>query len=161
MSACFMASGNSATSMSEFICLKTEDSRQVQVENRLHGSSPSAGPGRTEGRQADNSRTGARDDDACSGKNSPKTSQKISRKSLVSKTSETRPYPKGQGKVRRLQANARERKRMHGLKEAFDVLREHLPAWGDDRQMSKYDTLLMAQTYIVRLQQILTDQSTH
>ncbi|OWA51018.1 hypothetical protein BV898_15520 [Hypsibius exemplaris] len=65
---------------------------------------------------------------------------------------------KEQGKVRRLQANARERKRMHGLKEAFDLLRERLPAWANDRQMSKYDTLLMAQTYIVKLQEILADQ---
>jgi hypothetical protein len=75
-----------------------------------------------------------------------------------SRKSDHRSSLNGGTKVRRLQANARERKRMHGLKEAFDHLREHLPAWANDRKMSKYDTLLMAQTYIVRLQTILSGQ---
>ncbi|XP_062540146.1 protein atonal-like [Armigeres subalbatus] len=56
---------------------------------------------------------------------------------------------------RRLAANARERKRMRGLNEAFDRLRQHLPAGGDDRQLSKHETLQMAQTYITALCELL------
>lgn len=56
---------------------------------------------------------------------------------------------------RRLAANARERKRMNGLNEAFNRLREHLPAGGDDRQLSKHETLQMAQTYITALCDLL------
>ncbi|XP_065072956.1 protein atonal-like [Ochlerotatus camptorhynchus] len=56
---------------------------------------------------------------------------------------------------RRLAANARERKRMNGLNEAFNRLRQHLPAGGDDRQLSKHETLQMAQTYITALCDLL------
>ncbi|KAE8749492.1 atonal-like [Frankliniella occidentalis] len=51
-------------------------------------------------------------------------------------------------KRRRLAANARERRRMLNLNTAFDRLRTHLPGLGADRQLSKYETLQMAQTYI-------------
>lgn len=56
---------------------------------------------------------------------------------------------------RRLAANARERKRMRGLNEAFDRLRQHLPSLGEDRQLSKHETLQMAQTYITALCDLL------
>ncbi|XP_058448890.1 basic helix-loop-helix transcription factor amos-like [Malaya genurostris] len=56
---------------------------------------------------------------------------------------------------RRLAANARERKRMRGLNEAFDRLREHLPSLGNDRQFSKHETLQMAQNYIMALCDLL------
>ncbi|XP_055547753.1 basic helix-loop-helix transcription factor amos-like [Wyeomyia smithii] len=56
---------------------------------------------------------------------------------------------------RRLAANARERKRMRGLNEAFDRLREHLPSLGNDRQFSKHETLQMAQNYITALCELL------
>ncbi|XP_058811365.1 protein atonal-like [Topomyia yanbarensis] len=56
---------------------------------------------------------------------------------------------------RRLAANARERKRMRGLNEAFDRLREHLPSLGNDRQFSKHETLQMAQNYITALCDLL------
>lgn len=56
---------------------------------------------------------------------------------------------------RRLAANARERKRMNGLNEAFNRLRQYLPAGGDDRQLSKHETLQMAQTYITALCDLL------
>ncbi|KAL8591917.1 hypothetical protein ACOMHN_039970 [Nucella lapillus] len=58
-------------------------------------------------------------------------------------------------KKRRLAANARERKRMTSLNTAFDKLRAVVPSLGDDRQLSKYDTLQMAQTYINALTEIL------
>ncbi len=56
---------------------------------------------------------------------------------------------------RRRAANARERKRMNGLNDAFDRLREHIPDLGNDRKLSKYETLQMAQTYIGALRELL------
>lgn len=58
-------------------------------------------------------------------------------------------------KRRRLAANARERRRMSGLNEAFDRLREVVPAAADERKLSKFETLQMAQTYIVTLHELL------
>ncbi|XP_052863395.1 protein atonal-like [Anopheles cruzii] len=58
-------------------------------------------------------------------------------------------------KTRRLAANARERKRMKGLNEAFDRLRQYLPSLSNDRQFSKHETLQMAQTYISALAELL------
>lgn len=70
---------------------------------------------------------------------------------------------RGRGKVvsplvmrrRRLAANARERRRMQNLNKAFDRLRTYLPSLGSDRQLSKYETLQMAQTYITALYELL------
>lgn len=56
---------------------------------------------------------------------------------------------------KRLAANARERRRMNGLNEAFDRLRGVVPAADDDRKLSKYETLQMARTYIVALHEML------
>ncbi|XP_027226116.2 pancreas transcription factor 1 subunit alpha [Penaeus vannamei] len=56
---------------------------------------------------------------------------------------------------RRIQANARERRRMNGLNNAFERLREVVPALGNDRKLSKFETLQMAQTYIVALSELL------
>lgn len=58
-------------------------------------------------------------------------------------------------KKRRLQANARERRRMNGLNDAFERLREVVPALGNDRKLSKFETLQMAQTYITALAELL------
>ncbi|XP_036344157.1 twist-related protein 1-like [Rhagoletis pomonella] len=58
-------------------------------------------------------------------------------------------------KRRRQAANARERKRMNGLNEAFDRLREVVPAPTIDQKLSKYETLQMAQTYIAALCEML------
>ncbi|XP_042889129.1 protein atonal homolog 1-like [Penaeus japonicus] len=57
----------------------------------------------------------------------------------------------GVRKKRRLAANARERRRMDNLNQAFDRLRSVLPQLCDDRKLSKYDTLQMAHTYITTL----------
>ncbi|KAH8401305.1 hypothetical protein KR009_004456 [Drosophila setifemur] len=54
-------------------------------------------------------------------------------------------------KRRRQAANARERKRMNGLNEAFDRLREVVPAPSIDQKLSKFETLQMAQSYILAL----------
>ncbi|XP_040178378.1 protein atonal homolog 7 [Rana temporaria] len=58
---------------------------------------------------------------------------------------------------RRLAANARERRRMQGLNTAFDSLRKVVPQWGEDKQLSKYETLQMALSYIMALNRILTE----
>ncbi|XP_012689652.2 protein atonal homolog 7 [Clupea harengus] len=62
---------------------------------------------------------------------------------------------------RRMAANARERKRMEGLNTAFDGLRKVVPQWGEDKKLSKYETLQMALSYIMALNRILTDNSRH
>uniref|UniRef100_A0A3Q2QG52 Atonal bHLH transcription factor 7 n=1 Tax=Fundulus heteroclitus TaxID=8078 RepID=A0A3Q2QG52_FUNHE len=62
---------------------------------------------------------------------------------------------------RRMAANARERKRMQGLNTAFDRLRKVVPQWGQDKKLSKYETLQMALSYIVALNRILTDPRRH
>ncbi|XP_063290233.1 transcription factor ATOH7 [Pelobates fuscus] len=58
---------------------------------------------------------------------------------------------------RRLAANARERRRMQGLNTAFDSLRKVVPQWGEDKKLSKYETLQMALSYIMALDRILTE----
>lgn len=56
---------------------------------------------------------------------------------------------------RRLAANARERKRMENLNEAFDRLRQYLPQLSNDQKLSKHETLQMAQSYISELNHLL------
>lgn len=56
---------------------------------------------------------------------------------------------------RRLAANARERRRMNSLNSAFDRLRDVVPSLGNDRKLSKFETLQMAQTYISALYELL------
>ena len=58
-------------------------------------------------------------------------------------------------KKRRLAANARERRRMNSLNDAFERLREVVPQLGSDRKLSKFETLQMAQTYIGALAELL------
>ncbi|XP_039180616.1 protein atonal homolog 7 [Crotalus tigris] len=58
---------------------------------------------------------------------------------------------------RRLAANARERRRMQGLNTAFDHLRKVVPQWGQDKKLSKYETLQMALSYIMALTRILAE----
>ncbi|CAK9807254.1 Basic helix-loop-helix transcription factor amos [Anthophora plagiata] len=58
-------------------------------------------------------------------------------------------------KRRRLAANARERRRMNGLNDAFDKLREVVPSLEADHKLSKFETLQMAQTYIAALRDLL------
>ncbi|XP_064214607.1 helix-loop-helix protein ngn-1 [Tribolium castaneum] len=58
-------------------------------------------------------------------------------------------------KRRRLAANARERRRMNGLNEAFDRLRQVIPSLDADHKLSKFETLQMAQTYIAALRELL------
>lgn len=58
-------------------------------------------------------------------------------------------------KQRRIAANARERRRMHGLNHAFDELRSVIPSLDNEKKLSKYETLQMAQIYINALSDLL------
>uniref|UniRef100_A0A0N5APG9 BHLH domain-containing protein n=1 Tax=Syphacia muris TaxID=451379 RepID=A0A0N5APG9_9BILA len=58
-------------------------------------------------------------------------------------------------RMRRQAANARERKRMNCLNEAFDQLRTVLPEMNSGKRLSKFETLQMAQHYIDCLAQML------
>ncbi|CAG7820498.1 unnamed protein product [Allacma fusca] len=58
-------------------------------------------------------------------------------------------------KKRRLAANARERQRMNTLNGAFERLRSVLPSMSSNRQLSKYECLQMAQTYINALNELI------
>ena len=61
---------------------------------------------------------------------------------------------------RRKDANKRERKRMNGLNEAFEKLREHIPGGKKqhNKKLSKMETLQMANMYIRTLVNILEQQ---
>ncbi|XP_026214148.1 twist-related protein-like [Anabas testudineus] len=61
----------------------------------------------------------------------------------------------GHQRHRRVAANARERRRMHGLNKAFDELRSVIPSLENEKKLSKYDTLQMAQIYITELSELL------
>ncbi|XP_050052832.1 uncharacterized protein [Dermacentor andersoni] len=74
------------------------------------------------------------------------------------KPSDKAPPPPVVLKKRRLAANARERRRMHSLNVAFDRLREVVPSLGNDRKLSKFETLQMAQSYINALSELLLRQ---
>lgn len=51
-------------------------------------------------------------------------------------------------RMRRVKANARERNRMHGLNEALDELRKHVPCQTKTQKLSKIETLRLARNYI-------------
>ena len=65
-------------------------------------------------------------------------------------------------KKRRKDANARERKRMNGLNEAFERLRDAVPGMEEkgekNKKLSKMDTLQMANLYIRHLASLLNSQ---
>ena len=57
---------------------------------------------------------------------------------------------------RRRAANARERKRVNKITDAFERLRDHVPNLIKDRKLSKFETLQMAMAYIGALDKSLT-----
>ncbi|XP_072323464.1 neurogenic differentiation factor 6-A [Scyliorhinus torazame] len=58
-------------------------------------------------------------------------------------------------KMRRTEANSRERKRMHGLNNALDNLRKVVPCYSKTQKLSKIETLRLAKNYIWALSEIL------
>ena len=93
----------------------------------------------------------------------PQVKRRRGRASATAKNSAKVPRKRSSSKVptvdtmkkRRLAANARERRRMNSLNDAFEKLREVVPALGSDRKLSKFETLQMAQTYINALHELL------
>ena len=67
-------------------------------------------------------------------------------------------------KVRREEANKRERTRMHTVNSAFDHLRQLVPTYPSNRKLSKIETLRLACSYIQDLTKLVNDnniQSVH
>ncbi|KAL4222032.1 Neurogenic differentiation factor [Mactra antiquata] len=58
-------------------------------------------------------------------------------------------------RMRRVKANTRERNRMHGLNDALDILRKHVPCYSKTQKLSKIETLRLACNYIGALANIL------
>lgn len=85
----------------------------------------------------------------------------LSRKGRGGRKKATRPPSPTVLKKRRLAANTRERRRMNGLNDAFDRLREVIPQLGSDHKLSKFETLQMAQTYIGSLMGLLERSSSN
>ncbi|CAL8320212.1 unnamed protein product [Arctogadus glacialis] len=59
-------------------------------------------------------------------------------------------------KVRRHEANARERSRMHGLNAALESLRKVVPCYSKTQKLSKIETLRLAKNYIWALSETLS-----
>lgn len=58
---------------------------------------------------------------------------------------------------RRLAANARERRRMNNLNDAYEQLRTVLRPSNADKKLSKYETLELAKSYMTELKALLTN----
>lgn len=58
-----------------------------------------------------------------------------------------------------MDANDRERERMGKLNTAFNSLRHLLPKHGNDRELSKFETVQIAKNYIRALNQMLSEAS--
>ncbi|XP_034028612.1 neurogenic differentiation factor 6-A-like [Thalassophryne amazonica] len=59
-------------------------------------------------------------------------------------------------RMQRIEANARERNRMHGLNNALDSLRRVVPCYSKTQKLSKIETLRLAKNYIWALSEILS-----
>lgn len=90
-----------------------------------------------------------------SGGSSKTKSRRKSSSSSASQSAKSFSVPQPVMKKRRVAANARERRRMHSLNSAFDKLRKVVPSIGEDRKLSKFETLQMAQSYIHALSDLL------
>uniref|UniRef100_A0A8C6WX04 Neuronal differentiation 6a n=1 Tax=Neogobius melanostomus TaxID=47308 RepID=A0A8C6WX04_9GOBI len=58
--------------------------------------------------------------------------------------------------MRRHEANARERSRMHGLNDALESLRKVVPCYSKTQKLSKIETLRLAKNYIWALSETLS-----
>lgn len=56
---------------------------------------------------------------------------------------------------RRIEANARERTRVHTISAAFDTLRRAIPAYSHNQKLSKLSVLRIACSYIMTLSKIV------
>lgn len=65
--------------------------------------------------------------------------------------SPARKGPTGMSRQRRIEANARERTRVHTISAAFEALRRAVPAYADNQKLSKLAILRIAAAYILAL----------
>lgn len=63
---------------------------------------------------------------------------------------------KNMTRERRIEANARERTRVHTISAAFDTLRKAVPAYSHNQKLSKLSVLRIACSYIMTLSKIAT-----
>ncbi|XKL60960.1 hypothetical protein PGB90_008017 [Kerria lacca] len=75
------------------------------------------------------------------------------RKSSQSNNSHQRNY-KNMTRERRIEANARERTRVHTISAAFETLRKCVPAYANNQKLSKLSVLRIACSYIMTLSRI-------
>uniref|UniRef100_A0A3Q2YCX5 Neuronal differentiation 6b n=1 Tax=Hippocampus comes TaxID=109280 RepID=A0A3Q2YCX5_HIPCM len=64
--------------------------------------------------------------------------------------------PHDRSRMRRQEANARERSRMHGLNAALESLRKVVPCYSKTQKLSKIETLRLAKNYIWALSETLS-----
>ncbi|XP_037510380.1 basic helix-loop-helix transcription factor amos [Rhipicephalus sanguineus] len=130
---------------------------RAHVVGHLDSVLPFRGPTRDEG-ESDEFDSDAENGSEYSSQGCKSTSPFGKGSSSKRKPSDKAPPTQVVLKKRRLAANARERRRMHSLNVAFDRLREVVPSLGNDRKLSKFETLQMAQSYINALSELLLRQ---
>lgn len=64
-------------------------------------------------------------------------------------------YSKNMSRARRIEANARERSRVHTISAAFDTLRTSIPSYSRNQKLSKLSTIRIASAYILTLSRLL------
>lgn len=96
----------------------------------------------------------------------PKTSPGFSVESLLSSNSQQKDKPshdkpqkeqrnyKNMTRERRIEANARERTRVHTISAAFDTLRRSIPSYSHNQKLSKLSVLRIACSYILTLSRV-------
>ncbi|XP_025194649.1 uncharacterized protein LOC112594198 [Melanaphis sacchari] len=70
-------------------------------------------------------------------------------------TATTTRYSKNMSRARRIEANARERSRVHTISAAFDTLRATIPSYSRNQKLSKLSTIRIASAYILTLSRLL------
>ncbi|CAH1186560.1 unnamed protein product [Phyllotreta striolata] len=83
----------------------------------------------------------------------------VYKKSAEAARREQRNY-KNMTRERRIEANARERTRVHTISAAFDTLRRSIPSYSHNQKLSKLSVLRIACSYIMTLSSMLEDEST-
>ncbi|XP_026823122.1 uncharacterized protein LOC113561100 [Rhopalosiphum maidis] len=73
----------------------------------------------------------------------------------ASTTATTTRYSKNMSRARRIEANARERSRVHTISAAFDTLRATIPSYSRNQKLSKLSTIRIASAYILTLSRLL------
>ncbi|KAL5240525.1 hypothetical protein ACI65C_007935 [Semiaphis heraclei] len=73
----------------------------------------------------------------------------------ASTTTATTRYSKNMSRARRIEANARERSRVHTISAAFDTLRATIPSYSRNQKLSKLSTIRIASAYILTLSRLL------